>query len=309
MIEIVDMMTFVTVVRHSSFTEAALRLGVAKSAVSRRISDMERKLGVLLFDRSTRRVCLSELGGLYYAKCVQIIDLAEAAKRCVEDGNHQMDGRLSVVMPALLGDLVFSTVLSQFAESFPSVRLGVNGVMADVQELISRDFEAFDIAIHVGETRDSRWIARRLGDLSYRLYASPEYLAQFGRPDCPDALTMHYGLTESRLHDGWELESATRNYRAVARDRLCSNNLQVLLDAADRGLGIVLAPEIAVAHAMAHGRLECLLPEWVNVRPVTALYPASRRHCDKVRKLMDLLSAGMEAANGCRREERIVVHG
>src|ERR1700754_4881499 len=166
MIEIVDMRVLVAVVETASFTEAAHRTGTTKSVISRRVSEMERELGAPLLDRSARRVRPTEVGAVYYAKCVRILESIASAYDFVSGFQNQVKGRLSLVVPPVFESQLLGHVLSRFAAAYPDVHLHV-----DHERSSASSGHHFDAAIRLGPLEDSGLVARPLGSIRNLLCA------------------------------------------------------------------------------------------------------------------------------------------
>lgn len=203
-IEFADMTAFVAVVETSSFTEAARRLGTTKSVVSRRVAELERQLGAPLLDRSSRSVRATEIGAVYYAKCVRILESVGAANDFVA-GHHQLvKGRLRVALPGDLGASLLLSLLGEFAAQFPDVLLDVDA--SDGDAALSESH--FDAALRCGRLGDSSLVARPLTTFRRWLCASPDYLRERGVPHTLADLAEHDGLIDAR-DDGngfWQLQ-------------------------------------------------------------------------------------------------------
>lgn len=287
-VELVHMATFVAVVKYASFTEAALRLGVDTSVVSRRISELERRLGVPLLARSSRRVRPTDVGGVYYAKCVRVLQSAEQANDFAASFNNQMSGHLRIIVPSVLSLAMFADLLNEFSAAYPDVLVEMTSVASDLEDTLVEE-DGFDMAMKLGRVRASNLIVKPLASVRYVLCASPIYLARHGRPSTPEDLQDHFGLVESPygLSERWRLRVDGEEREVAVRERMRGNDIRLLVAAAQDGLGIVLAPETLITHSLATGRLEALLPECApEDQPVTALYPASRRSSRKVQALL-----------------------
>lgn len=294
-VELAHMATFVEVVKHASFTKAALRLNVDTSVVSRRISELERRLGVPLLDRSSRRVRSTDVGGAYYAKCLRVLQAVEQANDFAASFNTQMSGRLRIVLPSVLCTPLLAGLLKKFSSAYPDILLETTSMAGDVEGALAEE-NGFDIAVQIGCVRASNLIAKPLTTLRYSLCASPAYLDAHGRPASPAALRGHVGLIElpHGLGERWRLVVDGEEHEVPVRECMRGNDVRLLVASAEAGLGIVLAPEPLVVGSLAAGRLESLLPECVfEPRPVTALYPTSRRYSQKVQALLTCLSEGM----------------
>ncbi|MFT3763831.1 MAG: LysR substrate-binding domain-containing protein [Pseudoxanthomonas sp.] len=288
MVEIADMAAFVAVVESAGFTAAARRLGTTKSVVSRRIGALERELGAPLLDRSSRSVRSTEVGAVYYAKCVRILEAVEAARDFVA-GHHQLvKGRLRIALPADLGADLFLPLLDEFAARYPDVL-----VDAEVEDGRAGPGDGhFDVAIRVGALGDSGLVARPLTRCRHWLCASPDYLRTRGAPRAPEDLAAHDGLMDAKADSRgfWVLDVDGAPYPCRVRERLRSNSARHLRDAACAGLGLVLAPAPIVVDAIAAGRLRVLLPQYAPPpQDVSLVYPKNRRSSPKVQSLLVFL--------------------
>jgi DNA-binding transcriptional LysR family regulator len=287
MIQIVDMTAFVTVVQVASFTEAARRLEVTKSVVSRRIADLERELGALLLDRGARRGARpTEVGAVYYAKCVRILESIHAANDFVAGFNSLVKGRLSVVVARSFDDVLIVPLLNRFAALYPDVLLDVKVVgEANLEEM------NFDVAIRPGEIDEPDLIARPIVGYRHVLCASHDYLDLRGTPVTPADLADHDGLVDGYGETGsWRFLVDGRWQEFRFRERLRTYSCSQLVSAACSGLGIVRVPDLLVADELASGRLCRLLPEYpAPTGTLSLIYPKSRRASQKVQKLLSFL--------------------
>ena len=294
MIQLSDMTAFVAVVEMASFTEAGRRLGTTKSVISRRVSDLERELGAPLLDRSARSVRTTEVGAVYYAKCVRILESVGAATDFVAGFNSLVRGRLRVAVPEIFSAALITPLLNEFAAHYPEVLLDIE---ADDQYVNLGDSH-FDVAIRVGRLGDSSLIARPLTSFRHWLCASPAYLQKNGMPRSPDELVEHDGLIDvmGDSHGAWQLQvgGELRSFRV--RERIRSNNSGHLLSAACSGLGIMQAPSILAADAIASGSLQLVLPECTPPpSQLSVVYPKSRKASQKVQTLLAFLVERMAA--------------
>ncbi|KAF1710125.1 LysR family transcriptional regulator [Pseudoxanthomonas sacheonensis] len=295
MIQIADMAAFVAVMETASFTEAARRLTTTKSVISRRVSDLERELGAPLLDRGARSsVRATEVGAVYYAKCVRILESIGAANDFVAGFNSLVRGRLRIALAESFNGALIAPLLNEFAERYPEVLLDIQ---AD-DEYINLGDSHFDAAIRVGRLGDANLIARPLAGFRKWLCASPAYLQAHGVPQSPDDLAEHHGLIDTSgegLGD-WQLwvDGEARNCRV--RERIRSNSGEQLISAACAGLGIVQASSILAADAIVSGQLRIVLPECAPpASQISVVYPRSRRASQKVQVLLSFLSERIAA--------------
>ena len=289
MIQITDMVAFVAVVETASFTEAARRLATTKSVISRRVSDLERELGARLLDRSARSVRATEVGAVYYAKCVRILESIGAANDFVAGFNSLVKGRLRIAVPQSFGSTLITPLLNEFAERYPEVLLEIE---AD-DEYANLGDSHFDAAIRVGRLGDSNLIARPLTNFRQWLCASPAYLQAHGLPRSFNDLSEHDGLIDAsgEGHGNWQLWINGELRACRVRERIRSNDSEQLLRAACAGLGIVQVASIIAADAIVSGQLRIVLPECAPpASQISVVYPKSRRTSQKVQTLLAFLS-------------------
>ncbi len=293
MIQIIDMTAFVTVVQVASFTEAAKRLEVTKSVVSRRIADIERELGVPLLDRGARGgVRPTEVGAVYYAKCVRILESIHAANDFVSGFNSLVKGRLNVVVPSSFADALVTPLLNRFAALYPDILLDVS--IGGEDGLVDTNF---DIAIRVGEIDEPDMIARPMASYRNLLCASPGYLDHRGSPSTPEELIDHDGLADAAVGTPgtWRLQVRGDWKDIRYREKLRSSSCRHLITAACDGLGIVMVPDLLVTNELESGRLRGLLMDYpAPSGSLSIVYPKSRRASQKVQRLLAFLleSAG-----------------
>lgn len=287
MIQTSDMAAFVAVVETASFTEAARRMTTTKSVISRRVSDLERELGAPLLDRSARSVRATEVGAVYYAKCVRILESIGAATDFVAGFNSLVRGRLRVALPESFNGALIAPLLNEFAERYPEVLLDIQ---AD-DEYANLGDSHFDVAIRVGRLGEANLIARPLASFRQWLCASPAYLRAHGVPQSPDDLAEHQGLIDADGHGGWQLWIDGEMRSCRVRERIRSNSSEQLISAACAGLGIVQTSSILAADAIVSGQLRIVLPECAPpARQISIVYPSSRRASQKVQTLLAFLS-------------------
>ncbi|RUQ68177.1 LysR family transcriptional regulator [Azospirillum doebereinerae] len=283
-----DMLAFIKVVDTKSFTAAADRLNLSKSVVSRRIGELENRLGARLLNRTTRKLSLTEVGQAYYERCTRILADLEEAEQAVADLHAAPRGRLRVNAPVSFGVMHLAPAVAEFLERYPSIEIDMdlNDRYVDLVD------EGYDLAIRIGRLRDSSLIARRLAPARTVLCASPAYLLAHGTPRTPEDLANHRCLIYTNLPtpDVWPFQvgGETRNVRVSGPLR--GNNGDLLREAAIAGIGIVLSPTFLCGDALASGRLLSFLAEHVpSEASVNAVYPQNRHLSPKVRVFVDFL--------------------
>ena len=236
-----EMEAFATVVDQGGFTDAAKKMGISKSAVSKHVSSLETRLGARLLNRTTRRVSPTEIGLAYYDRARRVLNDAGEADALVTAMQSAPSGMLRVSVATDFGVNHLSPILGDFLHSFPDIT--VNMVLNNrYVELIS---EGFDMAIRVGELEDSSLRARKLTETTKRMIASPDYFKKFGQPERIDDLNDHKLLHYSNQAAGnvWKITAPSGEVRQVrTAGSLTVNDGQSLLNAAIGGLGIAYLP-------------------------------------------------------------------
>jgi DNA-binding transcriptional LysR family regulator len=286
-----DMQTFVRVVEAGSISAAAERLGVAKSAVSRRVSDLEARLGVQLLRRTTRRLNLTDTGRGFYDRCQRILADLEEAEAAVSQAHATLRGRLRVAAPLSFGLRHLGPAITEFMQQHPQVDFDLDFNDRQV-DLLAEDI---DVAIRIARLEDSSLIARRLWSSRLVLCASPGYLQAHGTPSTPEDLAAHRALVYSHSQDDpTQLTlhgDGGREHRVRVPERLRANNGDFLCQAAVADEGLLLSPSFIVHESLRNGELVRVLPAYrageVNAY---AVYPQTRHLSQRVRAFVDFLA-------------------
>ena len=285
-----EMRTFVGVVEAGSITRAAERLGVAKSAVSRRLADLEERLSVQLFRRTTRVLDLTDTGEAFYQRCLRILADVEEAESAVSQAHGTLRGRLRVAVPLSFGLAHLGPAIDDFLEAHPEVAfdLDLNDRQVDLFA------EGFDLAVRIADLQDSTLIARGLAPVRHVVCASPAYLAAHGTPKTAAELADHACLVYAHAPSPgvWEyLDPAGRPGRVQVKARLQANNGDYLRQAAEGGQGIVLGPSFILYQSIEGGRLLPILRDhqWPRLHAY-AVYPRTRHLSRRVRAVVDFLA-------------------
>lgn len=286
-----DTLMFVKVVEKGSFTAAAEALGVPKATLSRKVTELEQRLGARLLKRTTRKLGLTEAGALYYERSARIaLELSEA-ESAVTQLNASPRGWLRFTAPYSLGSDCITPLLPEFTTRYPDVRVEMN-LTNEPLDLVSSDM---DLAIRVGALADSTLTARRLATIETHVYASPDYLARHGEPLEPGDLEHHRALAYNwHRKNGryyWPLSGAEGNREVPVNPVLVSNDPPSLFNSVVSGVGIALVGQHFGQVAVSHGRLRRVLAGWAGPTvDVNALFPPGRLHAPKVRAFVDFLS-------------------
>ncbi len=284
-----EMEAFATVVDQGGFTDAARKMGISKSAVSKHVSSLETRLGARLLNRTTRRVSPTEIGLAYYDRARRVLNDAGEADALVSSMQSAPSGLLRISVATDFGVNHMSPILGDFLADFPDIT--VNMVLNNrYVELIS---EGFDLAIRIGEMEDSSLRARKLTETTKRLIAAPGYFEQYGRPEKIDDLNEHKLLHYSNQSAGnvWKLTAPSGEKRQVrTQGWLTVNDGQSLLNACVSGLGIAYLPSFLYADALEAGLVEEAMPGLpTEAQGIYAVYPPGRYTQPKVRTFIDFL--------------------
>lgn len=272
-----DMALFVEVVKARSFRGAAQAIGMPNSTLSRRITGLEKEIGLRLLNRTTRKIEMTEAGQIYFERCKRIVDEARLAHEQLGELLAQPSGVLRASLPVDFANIFLAPLIAEFAGLYPGVSFELDLTPRRV-DLVA---EPFDVAIRMGESPDSNLIARLLARLPRRLYASPRYLERCGEPRQPADLSRHecLGLRKAKP-DTWTLRHETQTVEVAVSGRFRLNSVGMIRRLATLDLGIAILAEEIVADDMARGRLRHVLSEWqatpipVYVVTETRLLPA-----------------------------------
>jgi DNA-binding transcriptional LysR family regulator len=282
------MRLFVRVSELNSFSAAAQQLGLARSAVTRQIAALEAHLGVKLLARSTRRLALTTAGTAYLEKCRVILNLVDAAETGLAEERQTPRGAIRLSLPLSFGLRHLAPLLLDFASLYPEVSLDM-----DYSDHRSNLFEeGLDLAIRITPRLQPGDVARRVSSARLVVLAAPDYLARHGEPRHPEELIHHecLGYTAAARSGSWPftVEGAVQGF--PVRSRIQANNGDVLLEAAVRGLGIVIQPTFLAAPALAAGSVREILKDFaIPELGIYAVLPSNRHMPHRVRMLVDFL--------------------
>lgn len=282
-----QILVFVRVVRAGSFSEAARQLRMPKATVSRKVSELEDRLGARLLQRTTRKLSLTEAGRGYFDRTAPSISEIEQAEATVGQLQAAPRGTLRVSIPLMFG--MMGPIVAEYLELYPEVELEIVSTDRRV-DLVE---ERFDVAIRAGTLADSTLIARKLGIARSALVAAPSYLKRRGEPRTPADVSKHQCIIfgAGTKPSVWVLESGNKRAEVRVTPRLAVNDMEIMRDVALAGMGIAALPELFGAAEIRKGRLRHVLPEWCLAQvPVYAVYPTSRQVSPKVVTFIDLVA-------------------
>lgn len=291
-----DLILFAQVMDAGSFSRAAERCGLPKSTLSRRITQLETKLGERLLTRSTRRLAITEFGEQILDHAKRLLEETEAASAIALHRQGTPRGVLRVSLPPDFVELDLTPLLLQYASSYPEVRLELDLSPRRVDLLAER----FDLAVRAASRLpdDGTLVARKLCELQNGLYASPAYLARYGTPATPADLLNHVSLgliggTGETLP--WQLARGTERWEGMPNGPLAANSRGLHRDLAAHGLGIVGLAQRFAAKWVEQGLLKRVLPDWtLPTVTIWCVTPGRRLLPVRTTAFMELLRTAME---------------
>lgn len=282
-------LAFVRVAETGSFSEAARRLGLSKSMISRQVSSLEADLGVRLLHRTTRSLSPTEAGRGYLERCQRILADLDEANLLVSHLQAVPRGRLRVSAPLSFGIGHLSACLPEFLDRYPEIELDMGFTDRHV-DLVE---EGWDVAVRIGRLADSSLIVRRLAPIRRLAAASPGYLARRGTPTRPEDLSGHDCLTHGNMvHSEWRFMGEDgKPLQVEVRGRFHAANGDALRAMALAGQGIVLLPTFFIGDDIREGRLVPLLEPYIALDiSLNAVYPHGKHLSPKVRAFVDHLA-------------------
>ncbi|PYG75842.1 MULTISPECIES: LysR family transcriptional regulator [unclassified Pseudomonas] len=282
-----DMRIFAQVMEAGSFTAAADRLGMSKQSVSRRLMQLEERLGVRLLNRSTRRLDATPLGQHYYQSALRLLGEVQQVEHDISGQAQALRGTLRLSAPLSFAMAHLGCLLTEFLQLHPLVDVEVD--LSDrAVDLIG---EGYDLALRIGALEDSSLIARRIASVERVYCASPDYLQARGVPTAPDELAGHDCLPYGHSRQvQWQFRQGSKAQAIQVAGRMRANNGELLRDAAIAGMGVTYLPTFIVGQAVAAGRLLSVLEDWTPpALQLSAVYPQHRQVARPVQGFVDFL--------------------
>ncbi|WP_210395124.1 LysR family transcriptional regulator [Motiliproteus sediminis] len=286
-----DIEVFVKVVECGSFTDAAERLAVSKSVVSKYVTRLESVLNARLLNRTTRRLSLTEVGRAFYERSAQSLREIDDAVQDVSRMSGNPAGLLKLNTPMSFGILHVAPHLPEFMQRYPeiTVEMNLDDRKVDIIE------PGFDVSIRIADLPDASFVARRLGPCRHHIVASADYIDREGRPSVPKDLAKHNVLTyqHQASRAEWHFQSLQGDVSSVSvGGRLQVNNSLALRAAVLGGLGVARMPSFAIASDIRDGRLIQLLPGYNTLElSIYAIYPERRHLSPKARVFVDFMAS------------------
>ena len=284
------MRAYKDVVEAEGYSAAARRIGRSKALLSKYVRELEDDLSTLLINRTTRQFSLTEAGHEYYARVTEILRDIDDLQDIVRQKSGDVSGRIRLSAPRTLADSVFGQAFVDFAKQYPDIALDIS-LDDRIVDLVE---EGFDMAIRVAEMTDSSLIARRLGDFSVSIYASPSLIETYGHPASPQELGNKPCVidTNGRSRNVWQFVNSNKEkYAVTVKAVIEANSPEVMRRAVVSGAGFGMVPDIIAASDLAAGRLVRLFcKDLQNNRGIYVVYPHRRYLTARVRTFVDFLA-------------------
>ncbi len=286
------MSVFVAVAQSAGFSEAARRISMSTTAVSRHVAELEQMLGITLLRRTTRQISLTEAGAAYLPRAQAILDELEQLNSEISDTGSAPRGRLRITAPPAVGREWIAPLAVDFSESFPQIDIELN-LTERIADLVA---EGYDAAIRAGPLTSSTMIAHRLVEIPYRVCASPDYLERKGAPENPSAISEHDCIhwCSSTGDAVWTFRNDGGSQRVPIKGRLLISDFSVERDATLRGLGLSILPLVSIRDDLAAGRLIALLEDWtIDSSGLSLVRPATPFEPPKLRAFIDFMTTAL----------------
>jgi DNA-binding transcriptional LysR family regulator len=281
--------TVVAVVETSSFTAASERLGISKALVSKYVGEVESKLGIRLFNRTTRQLALTDAGRRYYQQSIALLEQYSALVDNVTGEQTKPRGLLRVSAPVTFGEMKLSPLLPKFLALYPDLKIELVLTNSAIDMLE----EGIDVRLRIGGVDDSNMIARHLTTFPLVLCASPTYIDQHGLPKAPQQVTQHNCIIDSNFRIGkqWPIISPQGKADTIdVTSAIAANSPQAVREIAIAGGGIAMCPAFIVEDAINDGRLLTILPDYTTLEfGLFAIYPHRKYVAKKVRCFIDFV--------------------
>lgn len=294
--DIVDeLKAFVATAQTGSFTAGAGHLGISNRLTSKYVAELEARLGVRLFQRTTRKVGLTPAGEDLLARAPMLLDDLEELLAGVAEGSRSLSGVIRVSAPVTFGEVYVGAMLGRFAQANPElvIDLRLNDSFADLAS------DGIDIAFRLGRSAMLSLKARKLGEIRSVAVASPAYLAGHGTPQTPEQLQAHACIVDSnrRTSRRWSFGKGGDEHVANVQGRFQVNSARAAVELAASGLGIAYAPRFAACDGLNSGKLVQVLDAFEGESsPVNAVYLEGRALPRKIRALIDFAVEDIRSA-------------
>ncbi len=286
--KLTEMTVFVEVARNSSFSAAAQRLRLSPSSISKIITRMEQRLGSRLFNRTTRKLHLTEGGQRFLSRCINILENVEEAEERLADNQRTPKGMLTVNSSPGFAMHQLLPYLPKFISQYPELKLNLQ-LTGEKVDLIKEDI---DVAIRLGQLQDSNLIARKLGECQRIICASPAYIKKFGLPEKPVDLKQHncFCISTNTAFNHWVFSVSRRKQTISVSGDFVTDTVDAIHGLALRGYGIARLSEFMIGNDIRKGKLIPLLEDYnQELQQIHIIYPHRQHLPAKTRYFIDYL--------------------
>lgn len=295
--KLTSMTVFVRVAKAGSFAGGASDLGISRAMATKHIMQLENSLGTRLFNRTTRSLSLTEVGGSYLERCQQILVEIDEMESAVTQMQTSARGVLKISAPPVIGATHISAAIAEFLKIHPDVTVDLilQSHLADVID------EGIDLGIHLGNLFDTSMVARKIASSPLVVCASPQYLKQYGIPQTPEDLSEHSCLVNWAIEprDHWQFNSEEGSHLIKVTGRVQSNVADVIRVAAINDMGLVMLPKYIVGLDIQKSRLQVVLQNYTRMPlNVHAVYPHRKYLSAKVRIFLEFLQGWLPSQVG-----------
>jgi DNA-binding transcriptional LysR family regulator len=284
-----EVQCFVRTVECKSLTAASKVLGLPKSSISRKIRNLESRLGMTLLIRTTRAINLTDAGRIFFEKSAFALKEIDQAEETLDGSRQEVEGTLRITAPMIFATGHFNDLIASFLESYPKVKIDL--VLTErVVDLIS---ESFDLAFRLGDLDDSTLKSKKLNSFDACILASPQYIKIHGVPKTYSELEKHECIVFSPIGEAisWNLKGPSGKKEFTPRGRLNVNDIASVKEAILKGVGIGILPTYMAAEELENGKLKHICPEWTSRgAPINLVYPGQKFIAPKMRAFIDFTS-------------------
>jgi DNA-binding transcriptional LysR family regulator len=271
---------FIGVIECRSFSKASEKTGVSTSSISRKVSELEASLNIQLIERTTRTLRLTEAGRIFYEKILPAVHAIESARLETLDNKQEVRGSLRISVPIGLEQSLIIPLLADFQKQYPEICLKVLASSTNLKFVE----DGIDVALRVGELKNSQTIAHTLLEYSHILVASPKYLEHNSVPTHPAELSNHKIICATNWHDDnqWHFVNKKTSFTLDLRESLSLNHYAAIQLAVEKHMGIAELPAVNCIEAIKHNRLIRIMPDWrlsvfeQDILKLSIIYTANR---------------------------------
>lgn len=286
--KVMSMRVFSAVAKNDSFSAAAKKLSISKAMASKHVQNLESSLGVRLFNRTTRKLNLTDVGSAYYDKVDAILTDIDETELAISQLNSEPRGTLKIMAPPSFGAFHLSRALSVYLRKYPDVSTVIE-LSNRIPDLVE---DGIDLAFYLGELDDSSFVARKIASTRHVICASPYYLKQNGTPQTPDDLAKHNCMIYAprTVHNEWDFINNNVKIKVKISGDIQCNNGDALRIAAIQGCGIAQLPTYMVGLDIQSGRLNALLEEYEPDKlPIYAIYNHRKYLSAKIQTFIEFM--------------------